>query len=206
MTTRISIRFSRNWGSRRSPSHSRERSLPYVVFITPGSRWLVARGALSRSMPRSPRHARGRRRAVPHAASEAGRRSGSEGRCRPRHLPTYGRQAPREENAPRPIAWPRRPALICCCTPTIPVDWYPWGEEALAKAKAENKLIFLSIGYSSCYWCHVMERESFMDDEVAALPQQALCLHQGRPRRAARHRPDLHDGVCKSWGGAAAGR
>jgi uncharacterized protein YyaL (SSP411 family) len=49
-----------------------------------------------------------------------------------------------------------------------PVDWYPWGEEALAKAKAEGKLIFLSIGYSSCYWCHVMERESFMDDEIAA--------------------------------------
>ncbi len=49
-----------------------------------------------------------------------------------------------------------------------PVDWYPWGEEALAKAKAEKKLVFLSIGYSSCYWCHVMERESFMDEEVAA--------------------------------------
>src|SRR5262245_16333635 len=46
-----------------------------------------------------------------------------------------------------------------------PVDWYPWGEEALAKAKRENKLIFLSIGYSSCYWCHVMERQSFMDEE-----------------------------------------
>ena len=49
-----------------------------------------------------------------------------------------------------------------------PVDWYPWGEEALAKARTERKLIFLSIGYSSCYWCHVMERESFLDDEVAA--------------------------------------
>jgi uncharacterized protein YyaL (SSP411 family) len=50
-----------------------------------------------------------------------------------------------------------------------PVDWYPWGTEALAKAKAEDKLIFLSIGYSSCHWCHVMERESFMDAEVAAV-------------------------------------
>ena len=50
-----------------------------------------------------------------------------------------------------------------------PVDWHPWGAEALAKAKAEQKLIFLSIGYSSCYWCHVMERESFMDEEIAAL-------------------------------------
>jgi uncharacterized protein len=44
-----------------------------------------------------------------------------------------------------------------------PVDWYPWGPEALARAKAENKPIFLSVGYSSCYWCHVMERESFVD-------------------------------------------
>src|SRR5689334_25083646 len=50
-----------------------------------------------------------------------------------------------------------------------PVDWFPWGEEALAKAKRENKLIFLSVGYSSCYWCHVMERQSFMDEEIAAL-------------------------------------
>ncbi|MHC4401441.1 MAG: thioredoxin domain-containing protein [Planctomycetota bacterium] len=49
-----------------------------------------------------------------------------------------------------------------------PVDWHPWGPEALAKAKDEGKLIFLSVGYSSCYWCHVMERESFMDQEIAA--------------------------------------
>src|SRR5262245_60444687 len=48
-----------------------------------------------------------------------------------------------------------------------PVDWFPWGEEALAKAKREGKLIFLSIGYSSCHWCHVMERETFEDAEVA---------------------------------------
>ncbi|VDP09249.1 unnamed protein product [Soboliphyme baturini] len=50
-----------------------------------------------------------------------------------------------------------------------PVDWYPWNEEALAKAAKEDKLIFLSIGYSSCHWCHVMERESFEDEEVAAI-------------------------------------
>ncbi|MCC2684638.1 MAG: six-hairpin glycosidase-like family protein [Paenibacillaceae bacterium] len=50
-----------------------------------------------------------------------------------------------------------------------PVDWYPWGEEAFAAAKRENKPIFLSIGYSTCHWCHVMERESFEDDEVAQL-------------------------------------
>ena len=52
---------------------------------------------------------------------------------------------------------------------TNPVDWYPWGEEAFAKAKRENKPIFLSTGYSTCHWCHVMEHESFADEEVAAL-------------------------------------
>ncbi|KMT20998.1 thioredoxin domain-containing protein [Clostridium cylindrosporum] len=48
-----------------------------------------------------------------------------------------------------------------------PVDWYPWNEEAFTKAKREDKPIFLSIGYSTCHWCHVMERESFEDNEVA---------------------------------------
>lgn len=50
-----------------------------------------------------------------------------------------------------------------------PVDWHPWGEEALAKARKENKPIIVSIGYSACHWCHVMERESFEDEEVARL-------------------------------------
>jgi hypothetical protein len=50
-----------------------------------------------------------------------------------------------------------------------PVDWYPWGEEALARAKSENKPILLSIGYSACHWCHVMERESFENDAIARL-------------------------------------
>jgi uncharacterized protein len=49
-----------------------------------------------------------------------------------------------------------------------PVDWYPWGKEAFDKARAENKPIFLSIGYSTCHWCHVMERESFENEQVAA--------------------------------------
>src|SRR6185295_17577487 len=48
-----------------------------------------------------------------------------------------------------------------------PVDWYAWGPEAFAKARAENKPIFLSIGYSTCHWCHVMERESFENEAVA---------------------------------------
>ena len=50
-----------------------------------------------------------------------------------------------------------------------PVDWYPWGEEALARARDEDRPILLSIGYSSCHWCHVMERESFENEEIAAV-------------------------------------
>lgn len=50
-----------------------------------------------------------------------------------------------------------------------PVDWYPWGPEALARAKAEQRPIFLSIGYSACHWCHVMEHESFEDQDIAKL-------------------------------------
>ena len=50
-----------------------------------------------------------------------------------------------------------------------PVDWYPWGDEAFRKAKAENKPVLLSIGYSACHWCHVMERESFENEKIAAL-------------------------------------
>ena len=49
-----------------------------------------------------------------------------------------------------------------------PVNWYPWSEEAFARAKRENKPVFLSVGYSTCHWCHVMERESFEDQEIAA--------------------------------------
>ncbi|MCK4509646.1 MAG: thioredoxin domain-containing protein, partial [Desulfuromonadales bacterium] len=53
-----------------------------------------------------------------------------------------------------------------------PVDWYPWGDEAFALARETGKLIFLSIGYSTCHWCHVMAHESFDDSEVAALLNQ----------------------------------
>jgi uncharacterized protein YyaL (SSP411 family) len=49
-----------------------------------------------------------------------------------------------------------------------PVDWFAWGDEAFEKARVENRPIFLSIGYSTCHWCHVMERESFEDEKVAA--------------------------------------
>lgn len=55
-----------------------------------------------------------------------------------------------------------------------PVDWYPWGEEAFEKARKENKPILLSIGYSTCHWCHVMEHESFEDEEVAKLMNETF--------------------------------
>ena len=48
-----------------------------------------------------------------------------------------------------------------------PVNWYPWGDEALQKAKEENKVILVSIGYAACHWCHVMEKESFENEAVA---------------------------------------
>ena len=55
-----------------------------------------------------------------------------------------------------------------------PVDWYPWGEEAFKKAREEDKPIFLSIGYATCHWCHVMEKESFENHEVAHLINEAF--------------------------------
>lgn len=68
-----------------------------------------------------------------------------------------------------------------------PIDWYPWGEEALARARVEDKPIFLSIGYSSCHWCHVMEREVFEQDDVAAFVNEHLvCIKVDREER-----PDL---------------
>lgn len=68
-----------------------------------------------------------------------------------------------------------------------PVDWYPWGEEALQKAHAEDKPIFLSIGYAACHWCHVMEHESFEDESIAALMNQ----HFVNIKVDREERPDL---------------
>src|SRR5438046_1257394 len=65
-----------------------------------------------------------------------------------------------------------------------PVDWYPWGEEAFARARQENKPIFLSIGYSTCHWCHVMERESFESEETAKfLNESFVCIEVDREER-----------------------
>jgi len=92
---------------------------------------------------------------------------------------------------------PLRPAnrLIHSTSPYLlqhahnPVDWYPWGEEALARARDEDRPILLSIGYSSCHWCHVMERESFENEAIAALMNaNFVCIKVDREER-----PDLDD-------------
>ncbi|MCC8423322.1 thioredoxin domain-containing protein [Mucilaginibacter sp. UR6-11] len=65
-----------------------------------------------------------------------------------------------------------------------PVNWYPWGTEALQKARDENKLIIVSIGYSACHWCHVMEHESFEDEQVAAVMNEFfVCIKVDREER-----------------------
>ena len=70
-----------------------------------------------------------------------------------------------------------------------PVDWYPWGEEAFEAARREDKPIFLSVGYSTCHWCHVMERESFENERIAALLNAAfICVKVDREER-----PDVDD-------------
>jgi uncharacterized protein len=80
-----------------------------------------------------------------------------------------------------------------------PVDWYPWNQEAFDRAKAENKPIFLSIGYSTCHWCHVMEKECFEDEEVAKLLNDSfVCIKVDREER-----PDLdaaYMAVCQAMG------
>ena len=70
-----------------------------------------------------------------------------------------------------------------------PVNWFPWGDEAFAKAKAEKKPVILSVGYSTCHWCHVMERESFEDEEIAtALKEKYVLIKVDREER-----PDIDD-------------
>jgi uncharacterized protein YyaL (SSP411 family) len=80
-----------------------------------------------------------------------------------------------------------------------PVDWYPWGNEAFEAAKMQDKPVFVSIGYSACHWCHVMEKESFDDDALAALMNEAfICVKVDREER-----PDLDSAymrVCQIMG------
>ena len=71
-----------------------------------------------------------------------------------------------------------------------PVDWLPWGEEALARARELDRPLFVSIGYAACHWCHVMERESFEDDPTAELlNRHFVCVKVDREER-----PDI-DGI-----------
>ena len=82
-----------------------------------------------------------------------------------------------------------------------PVNWYPWGDEAFTKAAKEDKPIFLSIGYSTCHWCHVMAHESFEDTEIAAqLNKEFVCIKVDREER-----PDIdavYMTVCQAMTGS----
>jgi len=104
---------------------------------------------------------------------------------------------PQTESKPNRLVKEKSPYLLQHAY--NPVDWYPWGKEALDKAKAEDKPIFLSIGYSTCHWCHVMEKECFEDTDVAKLLNDAfVCVKVDREER-----PDLdatYMQVCQSMG------
>ena len=111
--------------------------------------------------------------------------------------------APKEEQAVRPgkpnrLAHEKSPYLLQHAD--NPVDWYPWGEEAFQKAKREGKPVFLSVGYSTCHWCHVMERESFENPEVA----QVLNEHFVSVKVDREERPDI-DQVYMAFVMAATG-
>ena len=81
-----------------------------------------------------------------------------------------------------------------------PVNWYPWCEEAFQKARDEDKPVFLSIGYSTCHWCHVMAHESFEDEETARLLDDFVCIKVDREER-----PDIdavYMAVCQTLTGS----
>ena len=86
-----------------------------------------------------------------------------------------------------------------------PVDWYPWGQEALERAPREDRPILLSIGYAACHWCHVMERESFEDPATAALMNE----HFVSIKVDREERPDLdaiYMDAVQAMTGSAGGR
>jgi uncharacterized protein YyaL (SSP411 family) len=98
-----------------------------------------------------------------------------------------GEKGAKEKGKPNRLAKSSSPYLLQHAH--NPVDWYPWGPEAFARAKKENKLVFLSVGYSACHWCHVMERESFSNAEVARLLNaHFVCIKVDREER-----PDIDD-------------
>ncbi len=102
-----------------------------------------------------------------------------------------------KQHKPNRLIWEKSPYLLQHAY--NPVDWYPWSQEAFDKAKAEDKPVFVSIGYSSCHWCHVMEKECFDDEEVANLMNAAfVCIKVDREER-----PDLdaaYMAVCQAMG------
>ena len=104
---------------------------------------------------------------------------------------------PKQENKSNRLVNEKSPYLLQHAY--NPVDWYPWGQEAFEKAKTEDKPFFLSIGYASCHWCHVMEAECFSDREVADLLNQSfVCIKVDREER-----PDLdatYMAVCQAMG------
>ncbi len=103
------------------------------------------------------------------------------------------------ENKPNRLLHEKSPYLLQHAY--NPVNWYPWGEEAFEQSRKENKPIFLSIGYSTCHWCHVMERESFSNTEIAAvMNEHFVCIKVDREER-----PDL-DSVYMAFVQATTGR
>ncbi|XP_074653063.1 spermatogenesis-associated protein 20-like [Tubulanus polymorphus] len=104
-----------------------------------------------------------------------------------------------QRNAVNRLSKERSPYLLQHAS--NPVDWYPWGEEAFRKAVDENKLIFLSVGYSTCHWCHVMERESFENEGVAKIMNENfVCVKVDREER-----PDV-DKIYMAFVQATSGR
>ena len=90
--------------------------------------------------------------------------------------------AHQQSNPPNRLAKESSPYLLQHAR--NPVDWFPWGDEAFTKARDERKLLLISIGYSSCHWCHVMERESFVDPAIAALMNERyVCVKVDREER-----------------------
>ena len=109
-----------------------------------------------------------------------------------------GRQGTKDGERKNALAFEKSPYLLQHAE--NPVDWYPWGREAFDKARHEDKPIFLSIGYSTCHWCHVMAHESFEDPEIARMMNDAFV----NVKVDREERPDIDDvymEVCQAMTG-----
>jgi len=108
-------------------------------------------------------------------------RAGREGRRRS-SIEMFIKKMTEEGKRPNQLIHEKSPYLLQHAF--NPVDWYSWGDEAFAKAREEHKPIFLSVGYSTCHWCHVMERESFENDSIAAIMNRYfVCIKVDREER-----------------------